>query len=120
MLDKDLLRSRECKDLGWEESHEVLTQPQTSNVVQMYQPNLFDSWGKYQQCLKHGLITFVTIKKSCPLHIAHEFPDEKRQFTNQVSLNQYSYWHLYSLWCWPILRNTLYFASWNVLFFLLG
>ena len=52
----------------------------------MYQPNLFDSWGKYQQCLKHGLITFVTIKKSCPLHIAHEFPEGKRQFTNQVSL----------------------------------
>ena len=86
MLDKDLLRSRECKDLGGEASHEVLTQPQTSNVVQMYQPNLFDSWGKYQQCLKHGLITFVTIKKSCPLHIAHEFPEGKRQFTNQVSL----------------------------------
>ena len=82
MLDKDLLRSRECKDLGGEESHEVIAQPQTSNVVQMYQPNLFDSWGKYQQCFKHGLVTL----SSSPLHVAHEFPEEKRQFTNQVSV----------------------------------
>ena len=46
--------------------------------------NLVDSWEKYQQCFKHGLVTFATIKTSSPLHIAHEFPEEERQITNQL------------------------------------